>query len=99
MTTEPAISATELERAVEALRGMGYEHRLHILILLRRGEATPSTLALSVPAHTTAIAHHLRHLAAAGLVRRRRDGRQAFYSLPNEATAHLVDEVLRYARD
>ena len=89
---------TDLERAVEALRGMAYEHRLHILVLLRTGEASQSMLAESVAAHPTAIAHHLRQLVDAGLVHRRRNGRQVFYSLPNEAIGRLVDEVLRYVR-
>ena len=97
MTTEPAIGEIMLERAVQALRGMAYEHRLHILVVLRAGEATPSTLGAVVPAHATAIAHHLRHLVDAGLVRRRRRGRQVFYAVPDEATGRLIDEVLRYA--
>ncbi|GAA2656837.1 ArsR/SmtB family transcription factor [Paractinoplanes durhamensis] len=92
------ISLTELERAVEALRGMAYEHRLHILILLRAGEASPSTLAATMNVHSTAVAHHLRHLVDARLIRRRRHGRQVFYSLPNDAIGALVDDVLRYIR-
>ena len=97
MTAEPVIETAALERAVLALRGMAYEHRLHILVLLRAaGEATPSALAEAVPAHATAVAHHLRHLVDAGLVRRRRHGRQVYYSLPGEATGRLIDEVLHY---
>ncbi|MGX6608631.1 ArsR/SmtB family transcription factor [Micromonosporaceae bacterium Da 78-11] len=97
-TIASAISTAELERAVEALRGMGYEHRLHILILLRTGSATPKTLSESIGAHPTAVAHHLRQLADAALVRRRRDGRHIYYSLSDEAVGRLVDEVLRYVR-
>jgi DNA-binding transcriptional ArsR family regulator len=93
------ISRAALAKAVGALQGMAYEHRLHILILLRAGEATPTELAESVPAHSTAVSHHLRHLIHAGLVRRRREGRQVFYSLPDEATGRLVDDVLRYAAE
>ena len=96
MNTEPVIGDTALARAVEVLQGMAYEHRLHILLLLRSGEATPTMLAEVVPAHATAVAHHLRHLVAAGLIRRRRNGRQVVYSLPDEATGRLLDEVLRY---
>ncbi len=96
MSTEPVITGAALARAVEVLQGMAYEHRLHILLLLRAGEATPTTLAEAIPAHSTAVAHHLRHLVAAGLVRRRRDGRRVVYSLPGEAAGRLIDEVLRY---
>lgn len=99
MTAEPVISPGGLARAVEALRGMAYDHRLHILILLRAGEATPSALTEAVPAHATSVSHHLRHLLHAGLVQRRRRGRQVYYSLPNEAIGRLVDEVLRYVAE
>ncbi|MDY7085044.1 MAG: metalloregulator ArsR/SmtB family transcription factor [Actinomycetota bacterium] len=99
MSTEPVISPNALAKAVGALRGMAYEHRLHILILLRAGEATPSALTEAVPAHATAVSHHLRNLIHAGLVQRRRRGRQVFYSLPNESIARLVDEVLTYVAD
>jgi DNA-binding transcriptional ArsR family regulator len=92
------VSATEIERAVVVLRGMAYEHRLHILVLLLDGEKSPAELARSIPAEPTAIAHHLRFMRAAKLVRRRRDGRQAFYALNSDATRGLVAEVLRYAQ-
>ena len=96
MTADPEISEAQLERATATLRAMAYEHRLHILVLLRAGEATPSELARDVPAHVTAVSHHLRYLIDAGLIRRRRRGRQVYYELPDEATVRLVDEVLRY---
>jgi DNA-binding transcriptional ArsR family regulator len=97
MTAQPVVSGTALERAVEAMRGMAYEHRLHILVMLRAGEATPSELAATLEVHPTVVAHHLRHLVDAHLVRRRRSGKRVLYSLPDEATARLIGDVLRYA--
>jgi len=87
-----------LRRAVVALRGMAYEHRLHVLLLLRDGERSPAELAERIPAGATAVAHHLRYLMDARLIRRRRTGRQIRYSLSGEATRRLVDEVLRHAQ-
>ncbi|MEU4689620.1 metalloregulator ArsR/SmtB family transcription factor [Actinoplanes sp. NPDC023714] len=92
------IEPGELRRAVEVLRGMAYEHRLHILVVLKAGEATPARIGEVVPAHPTAIAHHLRHLANAGLIRRRRQGRHVFYALSGDAVADLVDGVLNSLR-
>lgn len=86
-----------LERAVEVLRGMAYEHRLHILVVLRSGERTPAELSTIVPADPTAIAHHLRFLLDARLVRRTRRGRNVYYALRGEATSRLIGEVVRYA--
>jgi DNA-binding transcriptional ArsR family regulator len=85
-----------LERAVVVLRGMAYEHRLHILVLLLTGEQTPASLAEVIPADATSIAHHLRSLRDARLIRRERRGRNVYYTLHGEATRQLIGEVLRY---
>ncbi|WP_229075012.1 helix-turn-helix transcriptional regulator [Actinoplanes sp. DH11] len=90
------IGPDDLERAVEVLRGMAYQHRLHILVVLRGGEATPAELCERIPAHPTAISHHLRNLADAGLIQRRRRGRNVFYSLPGEPTGKLIDDILSF---
>lgn len=89
----------ELEHAVAVLRGMAYSHRLHILVLLTAGEQTPGTLADALSADPTAVAHHLRALKAARLIRRERRGHHVFYSLRSAAATRLIAEVLRYAKD
>jgi DNA-binding transcriptional ArsR family regulator len=92
--TEPT-----LERAVAVLRAMAYEHRLHILMLLRGGEKSPAELAEAMAADATSIAHHLRFLKDARLIRRQRRGRNVYYTLHSEATRRLVADVLRYAEN
>jgi DNA-binding transcriptional ArsR family regulator len=100
MSAEPLeLPGPALERAVIVLRGMAYQHRLHILVLLQAGEQTPAELAETIGADPTAIAHHLRFLKDAQLVRRKRRGRHVYYSLRGDATRRLVGEVLRYAAD
>ena len=96
MTAAPAIDPADLDRAVEVLRGMAYQHRLHILLVLRAGEATPAALCERVRAHPTAISHHLRNLADAGLIRRSRRGRHVYYALRGESTGKLIDEVIAF---
>ncbi|GAA3927233.1 metalloregulator ArsR/SmtB family transcription factor [Actinoplanes auranticolor] len=88
-----------LERAVIVLRGMAYEHRLHILMLLRGGEKSPAELAEALSADVTSVAHHLRFLKDARLIRRQRRGRNVYYTLHNEATRQLVADVLRYSEN
>lgn len=97
-TTEIPDFVGDLERAVVALRGMAYEHRLHILVLLLAGERTPAELNDHIPAEATAIAHHLRFLRDAKLIKRHRRGRQSLYTLYSDETRSLIAEVLRYAR-
>jgi DNA-binding transcriptional ArsR family regulator len=91
-----SMEQTDLDRAVQVLRGMAYQHRLHILMVLRDGEATPAELCEVVPAHPTAISHHLRHLGDAGLILRRRRGQRVYYSLPSESTGKLIDDILGF---
>ncbi|WP_306214637.1 ArsR/SmtB family transcription factor [Actinoplanes sp. RD1] len=92
------MTAPDLSRAVAVLRGMAYEHRLHILILLRdHGELTPAALTAEIDADPTAVAHHLRFLLDARLIRRERRGRNVYYALRGEATSRLLAEVLHYA--
>ena len=97
MTTEAAWGAT-LERAAETLRAMAYDHRLHLLLLLQDGEQTPGALAAAADLEPTLVAHHLRNLRDARLIRRRRQGRNVFYSLAGAATSQLVQDVIRFAR-
>ena len=88
-----------VDRAVAVLRGMAYEHRLHILLLLRDGECTPAPLVEAIDADPTSVAHHLRFLLDARLIRRQRRGRHVYYSLRGEATRQLITDVLRYAQN
>ena len=97
MTAEVGVPGVALERAVAVLRGMAYEHRLHILVLLQAGESTPASLAEAIPADVTAVAHHLRFLRDAQLVRRQRRGRHVFYSLTSDSTKALIQQIMRYA--
>ena len=97
MSGAPAVDPAELDRAVEALRALAYQHRLHILVVLRAGESTPAALGEVISAHPTVISHHLRNLADAGLIRRDRRGRHVYYSLRGESTGKLIDDVMTFA--
>jgi DNA-binding transcriptional ArsR family regulator len=91
-------SDRDLERVVAALRGMAYEPRFRILVMLTAvPESSPADLTAALPLDGTIVAHHLRHLLEAKLIRRQRRGRRVFYALTDEATRHLVGEILRYA--
>jgi DNA-binding transcriptional ArsR family regulator len=57
-------------------------HRRYVLeTLARRGTATPTELAGELPVTRQAVAKHLGLLHAAGLVDRRRSGRESRYRL------------------
>jgi DNA-binding transcriptional ArsR family regulator len=93
----PVPTELELERVVAALRGMAYEPRFRILVMLSTvSESSPVDLTEALPLDGAIVAHHLRHLLEARLIRRKRRGRRVFYALADEATRRLVGEVLRY---
>jgi DNA-binding transcriptional ArsR family regulator len=99
VTDETAAEPTQrdLERVVAALRGMAYEPRFRILVMLTRvSESSPADLTEALPLDGTIVAHHLRHLLEAKLIRRQRRGRRVFYALTDESTRRLVGEVIRY---
>ncbi|WP_410813827.1 metalloregulator ArsR/SmtB family transcription factor [Micromonospora sp. 067-2] len=96
-TARPDETGATLDRAIVVLRGMAYEHRLRILVLLRAGEQTPASLARALSTDATIIARHLRFLRDARLIRRERRGRTVTYLLHSEATRRLIGEVLHHA--
>ena len=94
----PEPTEQDVDRVVAALRGMAYEHRFRILVLLMQAhESSPTGLAEALPLDATIVSHHLRHLLGAKLIRRRRRGRQVLYTLRDDATRRLVGEVIRYS--
>jgi len=91
------VTDQDIADAVVVLRGMAYEHRLHILVLLMAGETTPESLATRMSLDSTIVAHHLRNLRDTSLIRRQRRGRHVYYALNGDAARGLVQEVIRYA--
>jgi DNA-binding transcriptional ArsR family regulator len=65
--------------------------------LSREGELTVHALTDSSGVSQPAISKHLGALKLAGLVRGRRDGREAYYSAEPKALAPLVDWIRFYS--
>ena len=82
---------SDLDRTLGALAD---PTRRALLERLRRGEARVTDLARPFPISLNSISKHIRRLERAGLVRRRRAGREHILSLEpeplNEATAWMI---------
>jgi ArsR family transcriptional regulator len=74
-------TTTDLELAVRRLKALSDPNRLRIVDRLRAGERCVCDLTDALDEGQSLLSFHLRILKDAGLVRDRRDGRWAFYTL------------------
>ncbi|MBI5814645.1 MAG: helix-turn-helix transcriptional regulator [Nitrospinae bacterium] len=70
--------------------------RLRIVQALSRGELCVCDLAAMLGAGRTSVSNHLRLLRSMRLVRHRRDGKLAYYSLSDSHIAALLKECLEH---
>lgn len=86
--------ADELERTVEAAKGLADATRVALTVSLRsEEELCVCDLAWITGRPEKLVSHHLRLMKAAGLVRSRKDGRMVMYSLTSrgERVAEAFD--------
>lgn len=86
-----------LTQAASAFSALGSEQRLRVL--RRLVKAGPTGLPIGVLGEDVGITgsvltHHLKHLASAGLVAQRRDGRRIFCSVDFDAVETLSNFLL-----
>ncbi len=86
-----------IERAVALLGAAADPTRLRLLIALRSGECSVSTLA-ELTGHTiSAVSHQLRILRLLNAVRARKSGRTVYYTLADDHIRQLLALVLEHA--
>ena len=82
MGAETLVPGEYLERAAERFRLLGEPVRLQLLNLLHtRGEMAVQDLAQAAGLSHANASKHLRHMEAAGLLGRRKDGLHAYYHI------------------
>jgi ArsR family transcriptional regulator len=91
------------ERVAERFRALGEPNRLRILERLFRSPASVSEILSEVGGTQANVSKHLRVLLSGGLVRRRREGLQAVYSIADpdleRLCALVCNAVVREARE
>ena len=91
-TTPAPVSADEAARLADGFRLLGDPNRVRILYaLLEAGELCVSDLAAAAEVPETTVSHGMRLLRAAGIVRRRRDGRMVHYRLDDDHVRLLLE--------
>ena len=82
-----------LDLVAERFRILGDALRLQLLHRLADGEMSVGTLAEASGASQANVSKHLQILLRAGLVERRKDGLQAFYTIADPSIFDLCDLV------
>ncbi len=97
---EASLSSEDEEELCEVFRLLADRGRMRIVLHLQAtGELVVSELATATGLSKTACSQQLRLLRGARLVQRRREGRNAYYSLFDEHVAELVDLVRRHLKE
>ncbi len=83
----------------ETFRLLADPTRLKVVQALSKGELCVCDLAAMLDAGRTAISNHLRLLRGMRLVKYRRDGKLAYYSLADQHIAGLLEACLEHVHE
>lgn len=86
-----------LARAAGIHRALGDEERIRLCALLSSGPCTVGELAARTKSALPTVSQRLKTLLTAGLVGRRRQGQNVFYSLVDDHVVGLVRNTLFHA--
>lgn len=85
--------------ASELFNMLGDNSRLRILLALHTTELCVCDLAAIIENSSSAVSHQLRLLRATGLVRFRKEGKIAYYSLADSHVRVLLEETFKYSKN
>lgn len=91
--------AEQVQVVADTFRVLGDPTRLRIVDALSRHELCVCDLALIVGASQSTVSHSLRALRQMRLVRYRKDGKIAYYSLDDEHVARLLPLAFEHAEE
>ncbi len=87
-------------KASDFLKALAHENRLVLLCLLAERERSVTELESLLALTQATVSQQLARLRHEGLVETRREGRQIFYSLPDEATRRFINAIYeKFCRD
>lgn len=93
------VKGRTLESIAEVFKLLSDPTRVRLVDALTHGERCVCDLATLVGLSESAVSHQLRLLRAARLVRVRRAGRQAFYSLDDHHVIGLLHDTRRHVEE
>jgi ArsR family transcriptional regulator, lead/cadmium/zinc/bismuth-responsive transcriptional repressor len=93
------LGSSTVESVADVFKLLGDPSRVRLLDALTHGERCVCDLAALVGLSESAVSHQLRLLRAARLVRVRRAGRLAFYSLDDHHVIGLLHDTRRHVEE
>lgn len=93
------LTGPALEAVAEVFKLLGDPTRVRLLDALSHGERCVCDLATLVELSESAVSHQLRLLRTARLVRVRRTGRMAFYSLDDHHVIGLLQDTRKHVEE
>lgn len=93
------LGADTVHAVADVFKLLGDPTRVRMVDALSHGERCVCDLATLVGLSESAVSHQLRLLRGARLVRVRRSGRQAFYSLDDHHVLGLVHDTRRHVEE
>jgi ArsR family transcriptional regulator len=95
----PKHEVLPMEATAQLFRALANYDRIRILrVLVVLGERNVAEMCHALGARADPVSRHLRLLAAAGLVWRRRSGRVVYYRLPETPRSPLASAVIAFLR-
>lgn len=93
------VSNTVAEALAETFKVLSDPTRVKILCALSKAELCVCDLSALLGMHESAVSHHLRLLKTLKLVKYRREGRMAYYSLDDEHIERLFRQGLEHVQE
>ena len=93
------LSGRLLQSVADVFRLLSDPTRVRLLDALAHGERCVGDLATLAGQSESAVSHQLRLLRTARLVRVRRDGRQAYYSLDDHHVTLLLQDTRKHVEE
>jgi DNA-binding transcriptional ArsR family regulator len=88
-----------LDKLVEIFKALGDETRCRIVYLLSEDELCVCDIAAILESSSSLVSHHLRILRHLRLVKCRKEGKRAFYSLDDIHILNLITQALEHVSE
>jgi len=99
LAQEAMPETSTLSEAAELFSMLGDLSRIRILQALNTTELCVCDLAVILEASSSAVSHQLRLLRAKGLVRFRKEGKMAYYSLADNHVRQLLTLTIKHVQE